>query len=160
MRGTEYSRRLFTVMLIGGSLAVLAMMVVVAFNIFGRWLDRPITGAIEVAGLCGAIVAAVAIPFNLKERRSVVVDVLASRLPERVRGFFDTFNFLLCLAAAVLLAWAAWREALHAASFNEKTLVALAPTSPFKFIWAIGLVILGAVLARDVVTAFRKGVKR
>ncbi len=160
MRGTKFENYIVKGLLIVGSLAVLAMMVVVSFNIFGRWLDRPIMGAIEIAGLCGGVAAAIALPYATRERRNVVVDVVADRLPRRVKGFFDTFTFLLGLGGAGLLSYVAFKEAFHAASFGESTLVVSAPTSPVKFIWAIGLSLLFLVLIRDIVAAFRKGVGR
>ena len=89
----------------------------------------------------------------------MVVDILSDRLPRRVKGFFDTFTFTLSLVAVGLLVYVAFREAFYAASFNETTLVISAPTSPIKFIWAIGLFLLALVLIRDVIVAFRKGVK-
>ncbi len=160
MRWTKLEDYFFKGLLTIGSLAILAMMVVVSFNIFGRWLDRPIMGAIEIAGLLGGVAAAVALPYAVRERRNVVVDVLASRMPRRVRGFFDTFTFLLSLAGVGILVYAAFKQARFAASFGEETLVVSAPTSPVKFIWAIGLLLLALLLVRDIVIAFRKGIKR
>ncbi len=160
MRRAEFEGHVVKFLLIVGSLAVLAMMVVVSFNIFGRWLNRPILGAIEVAGLCGGVAAAIALPYAARERRNVVVDVIASRLSTRVKGFFDTFTFLLSLVAVGIIVYAAFKEAFYAASFGEATLVVSAPTSPVKFIWAIGLLLLFGVLVRDILIAFRQGLKR
>ena len=160
MRWKKYEDYLVKFLLVIGSLAILAMMVVVSFNIFGRWLDRPIMGAIEVAGLCGGVVAAIAIPYAARERRNVVVDVIASRLPPRVRGFADAFTFLVTLIIVGFLVYVAFKEARYAASFGESTLVVSAPTSPIKFIWAIGLALLFVVLVKDLVAALKKGMKR
>lgn len=160
MNWTKYEGYFVKLLLVVGSLAVLAMMVVVSFNIFGRWFNHPILGAIEVAGLCGGVVAAIALPYATRERRNVVVDVVASRLPSRVRGFFDAFTLLLSLAGVSILVYAAFKQARFAASFGEETLVTSAPTSPVKFIWAIGLLLLALVIVRDIVIALRKGLKR
>jgi len=160
MRWAKYEGYFVKFLLIVGSLAILAMMVVVSFNIFGRWLDRPIVGAIEIAGLCGGVVAAIAIPYAARERRNVVVDVIASRLPLRVRGFFDAFTFLVAVGIVGFVVYVAFKEARYAASFGESTLVVSAPTSPVKFIWAIGLLLLLLVLVRDIISSLRKGIKR
>jgi TRAP-type C4-dicarboxylate transport system permease small subunit len=160
MPWAKYEGYLVKFLLIIGSLALLAMMVVVAFNIFGRWVNRPIMGAIEIAGLCGGIVASIAIPYGAREKRNVVVDVIVSRLPPRVKGFFDTFTFLVALGIVGFVVYVAFKEARYAASFGEETLVASVPTSPVKFIWAIGLTLLFLVLIRDIISAFRKGIKR
>ena len=158
-RAVTFETWLVRVLLVIGSLAVLVMMVIISFNIFGRWLGRPILGAIDIGGLAGGVAAAVALPYCTRERRNVVVDILSEKLPARVKGFFDALTFTLSVGAAGLLVYGAVKQALYAASFNETTLVVSVPTSPVKFFWAIGLFLLFLVLIRDVVVAFRKGVK-
>jgi TRAP-type C4-dicarboxylate transport system permease small subunit len=160
MRWAVHEGRLVKFLLVLGSLAVLAMMIIVSFNIFGRWLFSPILGALEIAGLCGAVVAAVGIPYAAREKRNVVVDVIASRMPPRVRGFFDAVSFTIGLAIAGFLVYVAFSEVRYAASFGEETMVSETPTTPFKCIWAIGLLLLFLVLAREVVRAIRKAAKR
>ena len=160
MRWARYEGYFVKGLLILGSLAVLTMMVVVSFNIFGRWINRPIVGAIEIAGLCGGVAAAIALPYATRERRNVVVDVVASRLPSRVKGFFDAFTLLVSLSGVGIIVYAAFKQARYAASFGEETLVISAPTSPVKFFWAIGLLLLAMVLVRDIFLALRKALKR
>ncbi len=158
-RAVTFETWLVRVLLVIGSLAVLVMMVIISFNIFGRWMGRPILGAIDIGGLAGGVAAAVALPYATRERRNVVVDILSEKLPPRIKGFVDAFTFTLCVAAAGLLAYGALKEALYAASYNETTLVVSAPTSPIKFMWTIGLFLLFLVLVREVVVSFRRGVK-
>jgi len=159
-RAATFEKWLVRVLLVIGALAVLVMMAIIAFNVFGRWFGHPILGAIDVGGLAGGVAAAVALPYAARERRNVVVDILSERLPRRVKGFFDAFTFSLSVVAVGLLVYVAFKEALYAASYNETTLVVAAPTSPVKFMWGIGLFLLLLVLVREVVRAFRKGVKR
>jgi TRAP-type C4-dicarboxylate transport system permease small subunit len=135
-------------------------MVIISFNVFGRWFGRPILGAIDIGGLAGGVAAAIALPYTAREKRNVVVDILSEKLPRRVKGFFDAFTFSLSVVAIGLLVYVAFKEAFYAASFNETTLVISAPTSPVKFMWGIGLLLLLLVLINDVVVAFRKGAKR
>lgn len=149
------------VLLIIASIAVLAMMVIIAFNILGRiFFNAPILGAIEIAGLTGAVLAAVALAYTEREHRNVVVEVVANLFPPRVRGFADAFTLLLSLGGVGIMMWAMFKEAFHAASFSETTLVLRAPTPPFKFIWSIGLLILCIVILVNLIAAFRRGLKR
>ena len=159
MRAADFKKWVIRVLLIIGAVAVLVMMVIISFNIFGRWLGRPILGAIDIGGLAGGVAAAIAIPYATKERRNVVVDILSERLPRRVKGFVDAFSYSLSVVAVGLLIYAATKKAFWAAGFNEKTLVADIPASPVRFVWAFGLFLLFLVLIRDVIAAFRKGVK-
>jgi TRAP-type C4-dicarboxylate transport system permease small subunit len=159
-RSARFEKWLVRVLLIVGSLAVLVMMVIIAFNVFGRWFGHPILGAIDVGGLAGGVAAAIALPYTARRRRNVAVDILSEKLPRRVKGFFDAFTFLLSVAVIGLLVYVAFKEAFYAASYNETTLVMAAPTSPVKFMWGIGLFLLLLVLIYEVVVAFRKGAKR
>lgn len=159
-RVATFEKWLVRVLLVIGSLAVLLMMAIIAFNVFGRWFGHPILGAIDIGGLAGGVAAAIALAYTAREKRNVVVDILSERLPRRVKGFVDAFTFLLSVGAVGLFVYVAFKEAFYAASYNETTLVAAVPTSPVKFIWAIGLFLLLLVLIRDVVNAFRRGAKR
>jgi TRAP-type C4-dicarboxylate transport system permease small subunit len=161
MNGSKFVQYFTRVLLVIGSIAVLAMMTVITGNIAGRiFFQAPILGAIEIAGLTGAVLAAVALAYTEWEHRNVVVEVVANLFPPRVRGFTDAITLFLSLIGVGILSWAMFNEAFHAASFNETTLVLRAPTPPFKFIWAIGTVILGITMIRNIVLAIRRGVKR
>jgi TRAP-type C4-dicarboxylate transport system permease small subunit len=159
MKAAAFEKWVVKILLIIGSLAVLVMMVIISFNIFGRWFGHPILGAIDIGGLAGGVAAAVALPYTTKERRNVVVDILSERLPKRVKRFIDGFTFFLSLIAAGLFAYVAFKEAFYAASFGEETVVTEIPTSPIRFFWAFGLFLVFLVFIREVVVAFRKGVK-
>jgi TRAP-type transport system small permease protein len=160
MKAADFEKWVVRVLLIIGAIAVLVMMVIISFNVFGRWMGRPILGAIDIGGLAGGVAAAIALPYTTRERRNVVVDILSERLPRRVKGFIDAFTYLLSAVAAGLLVYVAVRAAFYSASYNETTLVAGAPISPVRFVWAFGLLLLFLVLVREVVVAFRKGAKR
>jgi len=139
----------------------MVMMAIVAGNSLGRaFFRRPIFGAIEIAGLAGVIVVAVAVGYAERERRNVVVDVLATRLKPRTRALADAFTHLLSLGAIGFLLWAVLADALKALTIQEATLTTGIRTAPFKFIWAIGIFILGLFLIRHVIEALRKGRER
>ena len=161
MNGSKFVQYLTRILLIIASIAVLTMMVIISFNILGRiFFNSPILGAIEIAGLTGAVLAAVALAYTEREHRNVVVEIVANLFPPRVRGFTDAFVLLLSLGGVGVMAWAMFKEAFHAASFAEATLVLEVPTTPFKFIWAIGLLILFIAILVNMIVAIRKGVNR
>jgi TRAP-type C4-dicarboxylate transport system permease small subunit len=160
MSASKLDRYFWNFMLTLGSLAVLMMMCIIAFNIFGRVLfSAPILGAVEWAGLAGVVFAAVALPYSAKERNNVVVEIIAERFPTRVRAFIDAFTFFISFCGLGLLVYGSFKEAFYAASFNEQTIVTYTPTTPFKFIWAIGLTILCLVVLAHAARCLIKGVK-
>ncbi|MEJ2739316.1 MAG: TRAP transporter small permease [Dehalococcoidia bacterium] len=161
MDGTKFIQYVIRVLLIIAAIALVAMMVIISTNVLGRvFLHSPIFGALEISGLAGIILASVAIPYVEKERRNVHVEILVDKFPPRIRGFSDAFVLLLSLGAVAVLSYAMIRESLHAASFGEETLVLALPTTPFKFIWSIGTILLCVVLLVNIITSIMKGMKR
>ena len=161
MDGTKFVQYLVRVLLIIAAIALITMMVIISTNVLGRvFLKSPIFGALELSGLAGIVLASVAIPYVEKERRNVHVEILVDRLPSRLRGFTDAFVLLLSLGAIAVLSYAMLKESLHAASFGEETLVLELPTSPFKFIWTIGTILLCVVLIVNIIKSIIKGMKR
>ncbi len=149
------------VLLVVASVALMIMMVIVAGNSVGRALFRkPIFGTIEIAGLAGVIVVAVAVGFAELEQRNVVVDVVANRFKSRTRAMADAFTLFLSLGAVAFMLWAIFNDALNSAAVGEITLTTGILTAPFKFIWSIGVIILGLFLLKHLIEAIRKGGKR
>jgi TRAP-type C4-dicarboxylate transport system permease small subunit len=146
------------------ALAVLALIVVatvIVLNILGRtFFGAPILGTIEYAGVAAVIFAAVAVPFVEKEHRNVIMEVVCNRFPPRMKAFTDAFVLLLSLGAVGVMTWAMFREAGHAASSDETTLVMRIPLAPFKYIWAVGVGLLALVILKNIIDSVRKGVKR
>jgi TRAP-type C4-dicarboxylate transport system permease small subunit len=161
MDGAKFVQYVIRVLLVIAALALIAMMAIITINVLGRmFLKSPIFGALEIAGLAGIVLSSIAIPYVEKERRNVLVEILVDKLPPRVKGFTDAFVLLLSLGVVVVLSYAMIKESLHAASFGEETLVLQLPTTPFKFIWSIGTLLLCVVLLLNIILSIRKGVKR
>ena len=161
MDGAKFVQYIIRVLLIIAALALIAMMVIITGNILGRiFISTPILGAVEIAGLFGIVLSSIALPYVEKERRNVIVEILADKFPPRLRGFTDAFVFLLSLGGIAAMSWAMFNESFHAASFGEETGVLRIPTTPFKFIWSIGILLLCVVIIVNIISSIRKGVKR
>jgi TRAP-type C4-dicarboxylate transport system permease small subunit len=157
---TRLSHLMIRVLLVVGGVSLMVMMAIVVGNSLGRAFFRmPIYGAIEIAGLAGVIVVAVAVGFAERERRNVVVDVVANRLKPRTRALADAFTLFLSLGAVAFLLWAVLTDALNALTIRETTLTTGVHVAPFKFTWAIGVIILCLFLGQHVIEAVRKGRK-
>ncbi|MBA7566812.1 hypothetical protein ES708_08508 [subsurface metagenome] len=157
-------RVLIRALIVVGAIPLLAMMLVIVGNSFGRvFLHKPITLTIEGAGLLGVILIAVAIGFAERERINIVVRVIFERFPERVRVVLESFTFILSLVGAGYLFWAVFTSGLNSLSIQEATLTTRIPIAPFKFVWAAGALILCLFLAQhlveDVIKVVR-GVKK
>jgi TRAP-type C4-dicarboxylate transport system permease small subunit len=149
------------VLLVVGAVALMVMMVIVVGNSVGRAFFRtPILGTIEIAGLAGVIVVAAAVGFTEREQRNVVVDVVANRFKPRMRALADALTLFLSLGAVAFMFWAILKDALNSVTTHEITLTTGVFTAPFKFIWAIGVIILFLFLLQHMIEAVRKKGKR
>jgi TRAP-type C4-dicarboxylate transport system permease small subunit len=157
---SKLSRVIIKVILVIGGIALMLMMAIVVGNSIGRALFRtPIFGTIEIAGLAGVVVVAGAVGFAERERRNIVVDTAARRLKPRTRAFTDAFTLFLSLGAVAFLFWTVFNNAIKSIKIHEATLTTGVMIAPFKFVWAIGIIILCLFLLQHMIEAFRKGVK-
>jgi len=158
---TKVSTAMIRVLLVVGGIAMMVMMAIVVGNSLGRaFFKRPIFGTIEIAGLAGVVVVAVAVGFAERERRNVVVDIVANRFKPRSRALADAFTLFLSLGAVAFLLWAVFNDSLNSLTVREVTLTTGVSIAPFKFTWAIGLMILCLFLLQHMIEAIRKGRKR
>jgi TRAP-type C4-dicarboxylate transport system permease small subunit len=149
------------VLLVVGAVALMVMMVIVVGNSLGRaFFKTPIFGAIEIAGLAGVVVVAAAIGFAELEQRHVVVDVVANRFTPRSRMIADAITLFLSLGAVAFMLWAISKDALNSVTTHEITLTTGVFTAPFKFTWAIGVIILCLFLLQHLTEAIRRRGKR
>lgn len=158
---SKLSHVMIKVLLVIGAVALMVMMTIVVGNSLGRALFKtPIFGAIEIAGLAGVVVVAVAVGFAERERSNVVVDVVASRFTPRARALADAFTLLLSVGAVAFLFWAVFNNALRSLTKREVTLTTGVFIAPFKFTWAIGVIILCLFLLQHMIEAIRRGGKK
>ena len=158
---SKLSHAMIKVLLVVGAVALMVMMTIVVGNSLGRaFFKTPIFGTIEIAGLAGVIVVAAAIGFAEREQKNIVVDVVANRFTPRIRALADVFTLFLSLGAVAFLLWAIFNDALNSLTIRETTLTTGTFTAPFKFTWAIGIIILCLFLLQHMIEAFRRGGKR
>jgi TRAP-type C4-dicarboxylate transport system permease small subunit len=104
---TKFSQSIIRGLLVIEAVALMAMMGIVVGNVIGRiFFSQPVLGTVELAGLAGVIVVAAAVGFSEREHRNVVVDVVASRFPPRIRAIADAFTLFLSLGAEAFVNWA------------------------------------------------------
>jgi TRAP-type C4-dicarboxylate transport system permease small subunit len=162
MNMTVKSIQLFvTLFIILASAALIVMMIIIVLNIAGRvFLGTPILGAIELSGLTGVVLVAVAVGIAERDRRNIFVDLVTSRFSPRFRAIVDSITLLISLVALAILFLATFNYSLKALTSGERTDVLEVGTAPFKFFWAFGILILCVYVIQHMIGAFRKGLKK
>jgi len=137
------------------------MMGLVVGNALGRAIFKtPIFGTIEDAGMAGAVLVAVAIGFAERERVNIVIRALFDHFPQRVQYVLTSFTLFLSLGAVGYLFWSILGSGLDSLSKEEVTIVTQVPVAPFRFAWAVGILILCLYLAQHLIQHILKGEKK
>ncbi|MBN2061146.1 MAG: TRAP transporter small permease [Deltaproteobacteria bacterium] len=158
---TRINNIIIKVLLVIGAVALMIMMAVVVGNSLGRALFRtPILGAIEFAGLTGVIVVSVAMGCAERERKNVVVDVITSQLSPRGKAIADIVALLFSFCALVFMLWAILGDAAESFSVQEVTYATSTPVAPFKFTWAVGIIIFCLFIIRNLINAIKTARKK
>ena len=125
--------------------ALVAMMSIVVCNIISRSIYKPIFGTYEIVRYLGLVIATFGLAFTQFERGHIGVDILTSRLKERVRAAVDAINNLFLIALSALVTWQAVLYALKLWRTGTLSPTLALPLHVFLFMLAFSFVTLGLV---------------
>jgi TRAP-type C4-dicarboxylate transport system permease small subunit len=151
-RGGFLDRASHAAAFFGGSLMLVAGMLIVT-SIATRWfLAASIPGDVELIQAATAVAAFAFLPFGQLNRSNIVVDTFTQRLPERVRAAIDAFWDIVYAVAAVILSWRLLVAALDAIrSHTVSTVIGL----PIGWFMLAGVTMLFLLALVSVLTASR-----
>ena len=122
--------------------------------------NNPITGSYEVTEFMMAVLVFASVGFTMSVKDHVSVDLVVTKLPDRVRALLEAIT---CLLAFGLFAMAAWRNVLHAGTTWERNDVSaelFIPVSPFVLFVALGLAVLSLVLLVQFFQSLARALKK
>lgn len=158
---SKYIRPAIKVLMVAGAIALMAMMIIIVANILGRlFFKTPILGTVEIAGFTGVILVAIAVGFAERDHRNVIVEILVSRFPPRVKAFVDSFTLILSLAGLTVLFWAMFNYALKTAIGREYTFTLGINPAPFQFIWSFGVLVLCVYVLQHIIQYLKRGFQK
>lgn len=143
--------------IISGVSLVIMMGAVVA-NVIGRiFFASPIFGMVEIVSLGGVFLISFAIGYTEKKRSHIVIRILVSRLPKRLRSLFAIVIFFLSLGILALMAWGGfWRALEDATTPGATTYVLHLNKAPFRFTWVVGCIVLFGFLLHHLLEALNE----
>jgi tripartite ATP-independent transporter DctM subunit len=119
------------------------MMVLTAADVVLRYLfNRPITGAMELTEYMMAIVVSFGLAYTAVHKGHVSVDLVISRLTDRVQALAKCITLLLCLGFFSVIAWRSvfYGEVLRSGGYTSSALYI--PAYPFAYVVAFGSAML------------------
>lgn len=139
---------------LGGIFLILGMLILMS-NIFGRFLHLVIPGSYELFELTMVIPVAFALVYAALQKTHVVVHLIVSRFPPRLRALTEILASLLSFAIWALIAWGgarlAWENGLE-----ETTDILGVHYLPFRIVWLFCLCLFCLTYLVDLSQAIRR----
>lgn len=122
-----------------GAVALLMMMVLVSFDVFGRFLfNRSIVGAYEIVQYLMVIAVFLSFAYGQFDKSHIAIDIVVSRLSPKARARVNVLNYLIMLAIVALIVWGDWAGTEKVFIRQETSGVLLIPRWPFQLISVVG----------------------
>lgn len=138
-----------------GGVFLIAGMLLLMSNIFGRFFHLIIPGSYELFELIMAIPVAFALVHAALQKAHVVVNLIVSRFPPRLGAAAETMTSLLSLAIWALIAWGGAHLA-YENGLRETTDLLEVPFLPFRIVWLFCLFLFCLTYLVDLSCAFRR----
>jgi len=134
------------------------MMLLTVADVSGRYFfNSPITGATEISRLMMVLIVFPALGWAALGRTHVKVDILVSRLPQKVQAIVNAVTLLIALGTYSLITW---RSFLEAAVVNRKTSLLALPFTPFYWLMSVGFAIFCLAIVVLIIENMVKVVKK
>ena len=138
-----------------GGIFLIAGLLLLMSNIFGRLTHLVIPGSYELFELIMAIPVSFALVYAALKKTHVVVDLIVSRFPPRLAAAAEVLTSLLSFATWALIAWGgarlAWENGLR-----EATDLLRVPFLPFRIVFIFCLFLFCLTYLVDLSRAIRR----
>lgn len=129
-----------------GYTGVLATMLILAVNVSIRKLGWPVPGTYSIVTMLAVFVAFPAILHAQFEGVHITIDTLKSKFSHRTIIILETFADICSLAIWGFAGWVGLKYAEKMWLAKEILDPLNLPIAPFRFIWAIGLILVCLVI--------------
>lgn len=125
-----------------GALSIMALVVV--SNVVGRFLfHKPLLGTIELVELMMVTIVFFAMPYTAIKRGHVRVDLVTSRLSRRTQVILGSITLFLSAGIFGIITYQATVNAIsYAQRLSKATTILFIPFAPFRFVMALGCLLL------------------
>jgi len=152
---TRVLNRIISIFTAIGFAALLLMMLVVVTNIITRPLGKPIVGTYEAAQLLIVVAVAFSLSYAALKDCHVRMDIVTVRLSRKTKSVLVVITSLLSLGIWILITWYTLAFANEQLLIGEHSSIMSFPVFPFRYILALGGIILCLVQIVDIIKAIK-----
>ena len=140
-----------------GAVALMAMMLLIAFDVIGRdAFNQAILGTFEIVEYLMVPTVFLALAYAQNEDAHINVDVAIQFLSKRTRAALSVVTLILTLAVFLPMTWVGFREAMQVYVQKQVSTVLLIPRWPFEVLMVIGLLAFCLAIVADILTAIAR----
>ena len=122
---------------------VVVMMMLTVSDVFLRYvLDSPIKGSMELTEYLMVCVGTLGLAWCALQGAHIKVDLVVSKFPQRVQKYIDSFNYVLLIGVAGLIAWQTFVRAGTVQRLGVASAMLEIPQYPFVIVVTISYFLL------------------
>lgn len=144
------------VIVISGIAAIIIMVLTTADILMRRFLDMPIRGGLEITSALLVVLGACSFAWIMTEKGHIVVNLVTSKYPQRLRGVILSIALFLSLIMVGLICWGSILFGLQEFRIGEASVLIGIPMAPIIFMLAFGSVLLGLVILVQFINSFTR----
>ncbi|MEL7564357.1 MAG: TRAP transporter small permease [Dehalobacterium sp.] len=139
---------------------LMLMMLLIIADIFMRnVLNSPILGSFELVEYMMAVVIFFFFPNGQVRKGNISVDMFINKMPDRVRSFFLSINYLICTVIFFLMSKKTMEETIESFTRADLSATLSIPHWPFVLAATIGMFMLTLVLLIDFISYLNQFIK-
>ena len=139
---------------------LLVMPLPVFFDVISRLtFAGSIPGVIEIEEFMLAIIVFFGIAFTQVEGEHIRIEFLTSRFPKWMQDILDSFNYFICLLFFFLMSSQLIMQGIEKIHMQEVSFVLRIPVFIFRFITALGALLLAIVLVEDFLRSLKRAIE-
>ncbi|MGD8226286.1 MAG: TRAP transporter large permease subunit [Desulfobacteraceae bacterium] len=136
------------------------MMIVITVDVLSRYFfNLPIQGSLEIIRFVLVLTILFGIPYTTVRKQHVSIDIVTSKLSDRVRIRLETIMILVSLVLSAVVVWRSVEYALLKHRMGEISAVLHVPFAPFILAVAFGFALTGCVLMIQLLRSIEQNVK-
>jgi TRAP-type C4-dicarboxylate transport system permease small subunit len=138
--------RLYKAINLVGYIGLLSTMLLLTINVCSRKLGWPVPGTYSIVTVIAVFLAVPAIINAQRQGAHIIIDALKSKFSPVTLKILETFADICAVGIWGFAGWVGINYAEHMWEIGEVVKPLEFPAAPFRFIWAIGLLLISFVI--------------
>jgi len=137
-----------------GAACLVIMTLLTCVDVVGRFLRHPVFGSVEIMSFLGTFAVAMALPMTHEVKGHIGVEIIVTKLGQKVRAFIDLCTSLLSLALFGLVSWQMYDYSWKFKESGEVSMNLELPEYLIIFVVGCSFVVFTVIIIKDILDNF------